>query len=438
MVYPLGLEPRLDGVGGRNVIQLHYEYVFENLYSYFTIFCLLFASVYAIIKENFKKNFRFFSSNFLFRRPIIEKRQVLMAKTVVVGMSGGVDSSVAALLLKQQGYNVIGLYMLNWEENDENGCCTAEEDFADVRRVSALLDIPYYTVNFAKEYMDRVFSYFLAEYKAGRTPNPDVLCNREIKFGPFLEEAKRLGADYIATGHYCKIAHENGVHYLQKAKDQNKDQTYFLNQLSQSQLADVLFPLQDMEKPEIRAIAEEYGLATAKKKDSTGICFIGERNFRKFLSSYLPAQKGKILDLSGREVGEHMGLMYYTLGQRRGLELGGIKGEGDQGRWFVVKKDLEHNILYVSHGDETPLYSVSCEVSGFNWIPFAPKETKFECTAKFRYRQPDQKVLVTVNGDGTLHIDFAEKQRAVTEGQYAVLYQGENCLGGGVIESAKY
>lgn len=361
-----------------------------------------------------------------------------MAKTVVVGMSGGVDSSVAALLLKRQGFNVIGLYMLNWEEDDENGRCTAEEDYADVRRVCAKLDIPYYTVNFAKEYLDRVFSYFLAEYKAGRTPNPDVLCNREIKFGPFLEEAKKLGADYIATGHYCKISHENGIHRLLKAADQNKDQTYFLNQLSQSQLADVLFPLQDLQKPEVRRLAAENGLATAKKKDSTGICFIGERNFRNFLSTYLPARKGKILDLSGREVGEHMGLMYYTLGQRRGLDLGGIKGDDEGGRWFVVRKDLEHNILYVSHGDESPLYSVSCEVSGFNWIPAPPEEREFACMAKFRYRQPDQAVKVKIKEDGGLHIGFAEKQRAVTEGQYAVLYRGEECLGGGVIESAEY
>ena len=361
-----------------------------------------------------------------------------MSKTVVIGMSGGVDSSVAALLLKEQGYNVIGLFMQNWEETDENGCCTAEDDFADVRRVSALLDIPYYTVNFAKEYMDRVFSYFLAEYKAGRTPNPDVLCNREIKFGPFLQEAKKLGADYIATGHYCKISHENGVHLLQKAKDQNKDQTYFLNQLSQAQLQDVLFPLQDIEKPKVREIALQYNLATAKKKDSTGICFIGERNFRKFLSSYLPACKGKILDLSGKQVGEHCGLMYYTLGQRKGLELGGIKGEENGGRWFVVKKDLQNNILYVSHGDEAPLYSKSCEVSGFNWIPAPPQKRDFVCKAKFRYRQPDRDVCVHVKDDGNLHIEFAEKQRAVTEGQYAVLYDGINCLGGGVIDSAEY
>lgn len=361
-----------------------------------------------------------------------------MSKTVVVGMSGGVDSSVAALLLKKQGYNVVGLYMLNWEENDENGCCTAEEDYADVRRVCSLLDIPYYTVNFAKEYLDRVFSYFLAEYKAGRTPNPDVLCNREIKFGPFLEEAKKLGADYIATGHYCRISHENGVHRLLKAADRNKDQTYFLNQLSQAQLKDVLFPLQDMLKPEVRKIALENGLVTAEKKDSTGICFIGERNFRKFLSSYLPARKGKILDLSGREVGEHAGLMYYTLGQRRGLNLGGIRGEEEGGRWFVVRKDLENNVLYVSHGDESPLYSRSCEVSGFNWIPCPPESKAFSCTAKFRYRQPDQEVSVLIKENGGLHIDFAEPQRAVTEGQYAVLYRDEECLGGGVIESAEY
>ena len=359
-----------------------------------------------------------------------------MSKTVVVGMSGGVDSSVAALLLKQQGYNVIGLYMLNWEETDENGCCTAEEDYADVRRVCGLLDIPYYTVNFAKEYMDRVFSYFLKEYDAGRTPNPDVLCNREIKFGPFLEEAKKLGADYIATGHYCKISHENGVHLLQKAKDQNKDQTYFLNQLSQTQLQDVLFPLQNMEKPEIRKIAEEYNLATAKKKDSTGICFIGERNFRKFLSTYLPARKGKILDLSGKEVGEHLGLMYYTLGQRKGLDLGGVKGES--GRWFVVKKDLKNNVLYVSHGDETPLYSKACTVGEMNWIPCQPTATEFTCKAKFRYRQPDQDVKVSVLGEREIRIEFQEKQRAVTEGQYAVLYDGINCLGGGVIETVEY
>lgn len=356
-------------------------------------------------------------------------------KTVVVGLSGGVDSSVAALLLKEQGYNVIGLFMLNWEENDEGGACTAEEDYADVRRVSSLLDIPYYTVNFSKEYLDRVFSYFLAEYRAGRTPNPDVLCNREIKFGPFKEEAKKLGADYIATGHYCGISHDGGVHRLLKARDKNKDQTYFLNQLSQSQLDGVLFPLQSLEKSEVREIALKNNLATAKKKDSTGICFIGERNFRKFLRTYLPAQPGEIKTLDGKTVGEHIGLMYYTIGQRRGLDLGGVKGES--GRWFVLKKDLEHNVLYVSHGDEEPLMSRACEVSGFNWIPNIPEKREFECLAKFRYRQDEQKVLVNFDGD-KMRIEFEQKQRAITEGQYAVLYNEVECLGGGVIERAVF
>ena len=356
-------------------------------------------------------------------------------KTVVVGMSGGVDSSVAALLLKNQGYHVIGLFMKNWEETDESGACTAEEDYSDVVRVCGLLDIPYFTVNFSQQYMERVFSYFLAEYKAGRTPNPDVLCNREIKFGPFKTYAKELGADVIATGHYCGISHENGVHRLLKAKDAGKDQTYFLNQLSQEQLDGVLFPLADLDKTEVRKIAEDNGLSTAKKKDSTGICFIGERNFRRFLQTYLPAQRGKILSLDGEEVGEHLGLMYYTLGQRRGLDLGGKKGE--DGRWFVVKKDLEHNVLYVSHGDETPLYSNGCTVEGMNFIPYPPAEKEFRCTAKFRYRQSEQGVTVLRTGENTLQITFDEPQRAVTEGQFAVLYDETQCLGGGVITSAE-
>lgn len=352
-------------------------------------------------------------------------------KTVVVGMSGGVDSSVAALLLKQQGYNVIGLFMLNWEEEDSSGACTAESDYADVRRVCSLLDIPYYSVNFAKEYQDRVFSHFLAEYAAGRTPNPDVLCNREIKFGPFREYALSLGADYIATGHYCGIDHaSDGRHYLLKAKDTGKDQTYFLNQVTQPQLANVLFPLAHLDKGEVREIAEKNGLATAKKKDSTGICFIGERNFRKFLSEYLPAKPGKILSLEGEEVGEHCGLMYYTLGQRRGLDLGGKKGES--GRWFVVKKDLSSNILYVSHGDESPLYSSECRVNGLNWIGIDPPISPFECYAKFRYRQGEQKVTVIPQGD-EVKVVFDQPQRAVTAGQYAVFYDEKRCLGGGVI-----
>ena len=359
-----------------------------------------------------------------------------MKKTVVVGMSGGVDSSVAALLLKQQGYNVIGLFMKNWEEQDGDGACTAEDDYADVRRVANLLDIPYYTVNFSKQYMDRVFTYFLAEYKAGRTPNPDVLCNREIKFGPFKDYALSLGADYIATGHYCGIRHDGDTHYLLKAKDANKDQTYFLNQVSQKQLENVLFPLANLPKPEVRRIAEENGLATAEKKDSTGICFIGERNFRKFLMSYLPAVPGDIKTYDGRTLGKHVGLMYYTIGQRRGLDIGGQKG--DDGRWFVIEKDLKNNILYVAHGAEDKLYSKGLLMNSCNFMPGTPDAKTFECTAKFRYRQDEQKVIVHRNDDGTIKVDFEVPQRAITEGQYCVLYLGEYCLGGGVIEKALF
>lgn len=358
----------------------------------------------------------------------------MKGKTVVVGMSGGVDSSVAALLLKNAGYNVIGLYMLNWEEVGEDGACSAETDYFDVARVCSLLDIPYYSVNFAKEYSERVFSYFLREYAAGRTPNPDVLCNREIKFGPFRDYAVSMGADFIATGHYCGIEHKNGRHRLLKAKDTNKDQTYFLNQVTQEQLSNVIFPLGDLDKSEVRQLAEKNGLATAKKKDSTGICFIGERNFRKFLSQYLPAQSGKILTLSGENVGEHIGLMHYTIGQRKGLDLGGRRGE--EGRWFVVKKDLKNNVLYVSHGDESPLYSKACKVSSLNWIGDIPPKTSF-CNAKFRYRQPEQAVKLEIENDCAT-VKFECSQRAVTEGQYAVFYSGNYCLGGGVIEKVYY
>ena len=359
-----------------------------------------------------------------------------MKKTVVVGMSGGVDSSVAALLLKEQGYNVIGLFMNNWEEKDDSGCCTAEEDFSDVRRVCAKIGIPYYSVNFSKEYMDRVFSYFLAEYNAGRTPNPDVLCNREIKFKDFKEKALDLGADYIATGHYCDILHQDGVHYLLKAKDQNKDQTYFLNQLSQSQLDKVLFPLGKLDKSEVREIAEKYGLATAKKKDSTGICFIGERKFREFLQTYIPNKKGKIMTYDGKVLGEHLGLMYYTIGQRKGLGIGGQVGDNGD-RWFVIEKDLKNNILYVAHGSEDKLYSIGLLMKECNFIPFVPKEKTFTCTGKFRYRQPEQECTVYIKDDG-IEVRFLEKQRAITEGQYAVFYMGDKCIGGGVIEKALF
>ncbi len=350
---------------------------------------------------------------------------------VVVGISGGVDSSVAAYLLKQQGHDVIGLFMINWEEGDE---CTAEDDYEDVKRVCTTFGIPYYSVNYAKEYYDRVFKYFLKEYKAGRTPNPDVLCNREIKFGPFLEKAKALGADMIATGHYAKTYTKDGKTYLAKSKDLNKDQTYFLNQLSQQQLSSVIFPLADIEKPQVREIAKKLGLSTAEKKDSTGICFIGERNFKKFLKQYLPAQPGDIKTLDGKVVGRHDGLMYYTIGQRRGLNIGG-KADGNGQRWFVLKKDLKENVLYVSQGECDELFSNSLDATDFNWIPEMPSEKEFDCLAKFRYRQSDQKVKVFITGKDTIHVEFAVPQRAVTEGQFVVLYLPDGtCLGGGIID----
>ncbi len=355
-------------------------------------------------------------------------------KTVVVGMSGGVDSAVSALLLKREGYNVIGLFMNNWEEKDENGVCSALDDYEDVKRVCTRLNIPYYSVNFAKEYLDKVFKVFLEEYKKGRTPNPDVLCNREIKFGPFLTYAKKLGADYIATGHYAKVEERNGKYYLKKAKDKSKDQSYFLNQLSQDQLKYVLFPLADIEKKEVREIALENALSNAKKKDSTGICFIGERNFRQFLQGYLPSKKGNIVDTQGNIVGTHEGVLYYTLGQRKGLNIGGKSG-GNGKRWFVLDKDVKNNLLIVSQGEDEKLYSSGLTATDFNFIPERPDTLTFDCYAKFRYRQPDQRVKVEIIGDNKLKIKFYDKQRAVTPGQYVVLYdEYENCLGGGVID----
>ena len=353
-------------------------------------------------------------------------------KKVVVGMSGGVDSSVAAALLKEQGYEVIGLFMHNWEEDDDDDTCTAVTDYEDVKRVCNKLGIPYYTVNFAKEYLDRVFSNFLEEYSKGRTPNPDVLCNREIKFGPFLEYARSLGADYIATGHYARVSRKDGVTRLLKAEDTNKDQTYFLNQLNQDQLSQVLFPLGDMVKPEVRAIADKYGLSTAEKKDSTGICFIGEKRFRQFLKNYIPCNRGDIVDRNGNKVGEHEGVIYYTLGQRRGLNIGGKK-DGTGERWFVLDKDVKNNRLIVSQGEGEELFKDGLVSYKINWIPSAPAEKEFECFAKFRYRQPDQKVRVVIEEDRVV-VNFAEKQRAVTPGQYVVFYTETDCLGGGVIE----
>ena len=352
---------------------------------------------------------------------------------IVVGMSGGVDSSVAALLLKQQGYDVVGVFMKNWEEKDENGVCTDTADYEDVQRVCEAIDIPYYTVNFVKEYYDHVFTYFLEEYKKGRTPNPDVLCNREIKFKYFLDYALKVaGGDYLATGHYCQKDVHDGKYRLIRAFDSNKDQTYFLCQLGQAQLAQSMFPIGHLDKKEVRQIAEEHHLITADKKDSTGICFIGERNFPKFLSQYLPAQPGLIKDLEGNVKGKHNGLMYYTLGQRRGL---GIGGQGTGEPWFVVRKDLKENVLYVVQGEKHPaLYSKSLEAIDMSWVAGEAPQASFDCTAKFRYRQPDQKVHVDVLTDGKIHVDFAESQKAVTPGQEVVLYDGQVCLGGATID----
>ncbi|TDL55447.1 tRNA 2-thiouridine(34) synthase MnmA [Paenibacillus dendritiformis] len=351
---------------------------------------------------------------------------------VVVGMSGGVDSSVTALLLKQQGYDVIGIFMKNWDDTDEFGHCTAEDDAEDVRRVCEQIGIPYYTVNFERQYYDKVFAYFLEEYRRGRTPNPDVMCNREIKFGEFLQKALDLGADYVATGHYARVVREDGQAKLLRGIDRNKDQTYFLNALNQEQLARAMFPIGHLPKPEVRRIAEEAGLATAKKKDSTGVCFIGERNFKEFLSQYLPAQPGDMIDIrSGELKGRHDGLMYYTLGQRQGL---GIGGSGTGEPWFVAEKDVARNILYVVQGDHPSLYSTGLRAAGVSWIAGGAPD-KLHCTAKFRYRQPDQEVTVERIGDGTYEVTFAAHQKAVTPGQAVVFYDGEVCLGGGTIDA---
>ncbi len=355
-----------------------------------------------------------------------------MKKRVVLGMSGGVDSSVAAVLLKEQGYEVIGVFMKNWDEEDENGVCMADEDYKDVVAVAEQLNIPYYSINFVKEYWERVFQYFLSEYRLARTPNPDVMCNKEIKFKAFLEYAEKLGADYIATGHYARlIEDENGQKIMLKGVDDNKDQTYFLSGLTQKQLEKVLFPLGEYQKSEIREIAQKYDLKTANKKDSTGICFIGERNFNEFLSKYLPAQKGDIVDIDGKKLGTHNGLMYYTIGQRKGIGLGNSK-DGTGEPYFVVDKKLETNELIVAQGDDKLLYSKALIANNFNFINLI--EFPFECGVKFRYRQKDVKGIITKINDDEYRIDFEEPQRAVTLGQIAVIYKGDICLGGGTID----
>jgi len=356
---------------------------------------------------------------------------------VFVGLSGGVDSAVAACLLRDAGHAVEGVFMKNWEEDDTAEHCSAAADLAAAQAVAAHLDIPLRAVNFATEYWDRVFAHFLAEYRAGRTPNPDVLCNREIKFRAFLDYALAQGAAAIATGHYARRAERpDGVHLLQAA-DPDKDQTYFLHTLDQSQLRPALFPLGELTKTAVRAIAQARGLPNHARRDSTGICFIGERRFRDFLQRYLPAQPGDIATPEGRVVGRHEGLMYYTLGQRHGIRLGGVRGAADE-PWFVVGKDLPSNTLVVAQGHDHPLLlSRELVATQLSWVLGSPPATRFDCLARCRHRQPLQACAVRLDDAGaaaTVH--FAAAQRAVTPGQSVVFYRDGDCLGGGVIERA--
>jgi len=351
---------------------------------------------------------------------------------VVIGISGGVDSAVAALLLKHAGHEVTGIFMKNWEEDDTAEHCTAEEDLKMARAVCEHLAIDLRTVNFSSEYWDRVFAYFLSEYRAGRTPNPDVLCNKEIKFRAFLEHALALGADKIATGHYARVNEIDGRYRLLKAADHAKDQTYFLYLLGQRELAHTLFPLGDLLKEEVRRIAREAGLPNSDRRDSTGICFIGERDFRAFLSRYLPATRGEIRTLTGEHIGEHEGAMYYTIGQRHGLGIGGA-GEA----WYVVGKDVERNLLYVAQGEHhLALYASTLTTGAVHWID-NPPALPADLVAKTRYRQPEQACRVHATKSG-LRVDFRAPQRAITPGQSLVLYREDECVGGAVIEHAHH
>lgn len=348
--------------------------------------------------------------------------------TIVVGMSGGVDSSVSALLLKQQGYRVIGLFMKNWEEEDENGHCTSADDYQDVRKVCEKLDIPYYGINFVKEYRQQVFDLFIEDFKKGLTPNPDILCNREIKFKTFLNKAKELGGNYLATGHYAQIGSIDGQSCLMKGKDPQKDQSYFLYTLTSGILDRVKFPIGNFEKKEVRQLARQYGLATSEKKDSTGICFIGERDFRQFLSQYIGMQPGTFQTLNGKIVGKHAGAAFYTLGQRKGM---GIGGPGEA--WFVVGKDMQNGIVYVEQGANHPaLFCDELIATDLSWVVKAPN-FPFSCQSKVRYRQVDHPCTLHGCENGRLKVTFPHPQRAVTPGQSIVLYDGEICLGGGII-----
>tara|TARA_B100000989_G_C19533186_1_gene471674 strand:+ start:23675 stop:24751 length:1077 start_codon:yes stop_codon:yes gene_type:complete len=352
---------------------------------------------------------------------------------IIVGMSGGVDSSVAALLLQQQGYVVEGLFMKNWEDDDTEEYCTAAEDLADAQVVCDKLNIPLHTVNFAKQYWDHVFEIFLAEYRAGRTPNPDILCNKEIKFKAFLEHAQQLGAELIATGHYVRRGEAHDQYQLLKGLDDNKDQSYFLYTLGQQQLAHSVFPVGELEKPKVRELAKYAGFENHRKKDSTGICFIGERRFKEFLSRYLPAQPGNIETDAGNIIGEHQGLMYYTLGQRKGIGIGG-RQDADESPWYVVAKDLERNVLVVGQGHDHPLlFASELTCQQLHWVDGTPPPTPLTCMAKTRYRQTDQACTVTAIDEDNYQVQFAEPQRAITPGQSVVFYLKDKCLGGGVI-----
>ena len=355
---------------------------------------------------------------------------------VIVGMSGGVDSSVSALLLMQQGYQVEGLFMKNWDEDDGTEYCTAKKDLADAQSVCDRLAIKLHTANFAAEYWDNVFEHFLNEYRAGRTPNPDILCNREIKFKAFLEYAEVLGADFIATGHYTRLRREGEHTYLLRGLDKNKDQSYFLHAVSEQQLSKTLFPVGELAKPRVREIAEQHDLVTHNKKDSTGICFIGERRFRDFLQQYIPAQPGDIVTPDNEVIGRHQGLMYHTIGQRQGLGIGGMQGR-DESPWYVAGKDLETNQLLAVQGKDHPeLFAPALLAEGVEWINGEAPAQQFRCTAKIRYRQTDQHCEVELLEDGQYRVVFDEPQRAVAPGQSVVFYQDECCLGGGVITEA--
>jgi tRNA-specific 2-thiouridylase len=355
---------------------------------------------------------------------------------VIVGMSGGVDSSVSAYLLKKQGYQVEGVFMKNWEEDDNDEYCAAAEDLRDAQAVADKLGIELHTINFAAEYWDNVFEFFLAEYKAGRTPNPDIMCNKEIKFKAFLEyAAEDLGADYIATGHYVQREKQDEHWKMLRGLDGNKDQSYFLYTLGEEHIAKTLFPVGNIDKPRVREIALEQDLITHNKKDSTGICFIGERKFKDFLAQYLPAQPGEIETAEGQTIGKHEGLMYHTLGQRKGLLIGGMKEFGDE-PWYVVDKDIQRNVLIVGQGADHPrLYSKGLIANQLDWVDRKGPAEAIRCTVKTRYRQQDISCMLTPQSDESVLVEFDQPQKAVTPGQSAVFYAAEVCLGGGIIEN---